>query len=75
MKNNINQCTASLGSVTAAMRAQNELAAASIPSTVIKTQSSRGCVYGISFPCPYEGYVRNILSASRISVRQWDHPS
>ncbi len=73
MKNNLNQCTASLGSVTAAMRAQSELAAASIPVSIVKTHTPRGCIYGISYPCPYEGYVRNILSASRISVRQWDN--
>lgn len=68
-------CSAELGSVTYAMKAQQALATAAIPSTVMKTESSslrRGCSYGIRFSCNQEANVRAVLSAARISVKQWN---
>ncbi|MBQ7383719.1 MAG: DUF3343 domain-containing protein [Clostridia bacterium] len=66
-------CSAEIGSVTQAMRAQDALASAAIPSKIIKSQSSsrHGCIYGISFSCRQENNVRAILESSRIPVRHW----
>ena len=73
MKNNYRECSAEIGSVTHAMKAQSALAAAAIPSEVIKSESSsrRGCIYGISYPCAHASNVRNVLGAARIGVRNW----
>ncbi len=74
MNGNDRNCSAELGSVTAAMKAQRALATAAIPSAVVKIESSsrRGCTYGIRFSCNQLGNVRTVLSAARISVKQWD---
>ena len=74
MKENSRNCYAELGSVTYAMKAQQALSAAAIPSTVVKSESSssrRGCAYGLRFSCLQEGNVRRVLDAARISVKQW----
>jgi len=74
MKNNIRDCSAELGSVTAAMKAQRALAEAAIQSTVIKSESSRrsGCSYGIRFSCLQERNVRTVLETAHIPVKQWN---
>lgn len=74
MKSYDRDCSAELGSVTNAMKAQKALAAAAIPSAVVKTESSsrRGCAYGIRFSCNQFNNVRTVLSAARISVKQWN---
>ena len=74
MRNNDRDCRAELGSATTAMKARDALAAAAIPSAVVKTESSsrRGCSYGIRFSCNQLTNVRTVLSAARISVKQWD---
>lgn len=64
-------CTATLGSVTVAMRAQDALARAAIPTNVIKEESSRGCVYSISFSCTQINNVKTVLEHERIRVREW----
>ena len=74
MKEIQQRCFAELGSVTYAMKAQKALSAAAIPCSVIKHESAssrRGCTYGISFSCLQANNVRTVLSASRISVKQW----
>ena len=74
MKGYERDCSAELGSVTYAMKAQKTLAAAAIPSTVIRSESSssrRGCTYGIRFSCPQTNNVRTILESARIPVKQW----
>ncbi len=67
-------CSAEIGSVTQAIRAQNALASAAIPSNVIKSQSSsrHGCVYGVSFSCAQENNVRTVLTNAKIPVRHWN---
>lgn len=75
MKNSNGNCFAELGSVTYAMKAQKALAAAAIPSTVIKSESSssrRGCTYGIQFSCRQEKNVQTVLAAAHIAVKQWN---
>ena len=69
------ECSAALGSVTQAMKAQSLLAAASIPSTVMKWEASsrlRGCVYGVQFSCQQRNNVEAALASARISVKQWN---
>ena len=71
-------CTAAVGSMTWAMRAQNALAEKAIPCTVVKTEEARGlrgCVYGISYACSYDSNVRATLEAAKISVREWNKPT
>ena len=67
-------CSAELGSVTAAMKAQRALAEAAIQSTVIKSESAShrsGCTYGIQFSCLQVRNVRTVLEAAHIPVKQW----
>lgn len=69
-------CFVELGSVTYAMKAQNALSAAAIPSTVMKSESSssrRGCTYGLRFSCLQENNVRTVLAAARIPVKRWNN--
>ena len=74
MKDTLNGCSAEIGSVTQAMRAQNALSAVAIPTKLIKTQSSsrHGCIYGISYSCSQENNVRAILANANIPVRHWN---
>ena len=74
MNETTRSCRAELGTMTYAMRAQRALAAAAIPSTVGKIESSlsgRGCTYGIRFSCQQEKNVRTVLQNARIYPRQW----
>ena len=74
MKETYRDCFAELGSVTYAMKAQQALSAAAIPSAVIKQESSssrRGCTYGIGFSCLQKNNVRFVLDAAKISVKRW----
>ena len=67
-------CTAVLGSMTQAMRAQGALSAAAIRTSVVKISSSRthnGCAFGVEFPCAQAGNVQTVLSRAGISVRQY----
>ena len=72
--NNFYTCIAEIGSMTQAMRAQNALAEAAIPTTVVKTnseKSGRGCAYGLSFDCAHIENIKNILAKSGVKVRRW----
>ena len=69
------ECSAEIGSVTEAMKAQKVLAAAAIPSEIIKKEGSsrrRGCVFGIEFSCAQQNNVRTILGSARIYPKAWD---
>ena len=69
------ECSAAIGSVTQAQKAQAALAAAAIPSTVVKWEGSsrlRGCVYGVRYSCLQEKNVKTVLAAARIAVKQWN---
>ena len=71
-------CTAVVGSMTWAMRAQSALAQNAVPSTVVKTEEARGlrgCVYGVTYDCAYEANVKAMLEAAKISVREWNRPT
>ncbi len=65
---------AELGSLTAAMKAQEALASAAIPSVVEKIESPsshRGCVYGLRLSSLQESNARAVLLHARISVKRW----
>ncbi len=74
MKDTSGYCSAEIGSVTQAMRAQNALAAVAIPTKLIKSQSSsrHGCIYGVSYSCSQENNVRATLAKARVPVRHWN---
>lgn len=74
MKRDSYECSAELGSVTEAMKAQRVLAAAAIPSEIIKNEGARrrGCVFGIGFSCAQANNVRTILSSAKIYPRGWN---
>lgn len=67
-------CTASLGSQTRAIKAQHILTRASIPCRVVSITSKegkRGCGYGIEFPCSMLSQVKEVLGQNRIAVREF----
>ena len=67
-------CTAVIGSMTGAMRAQSILAEAAIRAVVVKVSSSKstgGCAYGVDFPCTQSGNVGMILDRAGIRVREY----
>lgn len=67
-------CTAVIGSMTQAMRAQTVLAEAAIRANITKISSSQthnGCAYGVDFPCTQSGNVRSVLNGAGIRVRQY----
>ncbi len=67
-------CTAVLGSMTLAMKAQGVLAEAAIRATLTKVSSTRthgGCAYGVDFPCTQSANVRMILSRAGVRVREY----
>lgn len=73
-KDSNSACTASLGTLTGAQRAQKILAAAAIPTRIIKLPSAiahRGCVWGIEFSRNQRVNVEHILSGAGASVRGW----
>lgn len=75
MKNEHYVCSATVGSLTQAMKAQGALSSAAIPSEIIKTEknsSRRGCVYSLGFSCAQEGNVKTVLSAANIRVSSWN---
>ena len=67
-------CTASLGSQTRAIRAQHILTRASLPCSVVSTtalEGRRGCAYGVEFPCSMLSEVKEIFKQNKISVRNF----
>lgn len=66
-------CIAALGSTTQALGAQRALARAAIRSSVVKLdakQTTKGCAYGLEFPCAQQNNVRTILESAKIPVKQ-----
>ena len=67
-------CTAVIGSMTGAMRAQSILAEAAIRAVVVKVSSSKstgGCAYGVDFPCTQMSNAKAILSHAGVRVREY----
>ena len=67
------RCQATMGSVTLAMKAKRTLASANIPSDVVKLKArnaaSRGCIYGIEYPCELAGNVQRLLAEADLKPR------
>lgn len=67
-------CTAVIGSMTQAMKAQSLLADAAIRGGITKISSARthnGCAYGVEFPCTQSANVRTVLERGGIRVREY----
>lgn len=68
-------CIASVGSNTQAMRAKRVLVKLGIPAAVKKTErggrGSKGCMFGISYPCLYQVPAETALSNAGIPVTEF----
>lgn len=67
-------CTAVIGSMTQAMKAQTLLSEAAIRCSITKISSAEthnGCAYGVDFPCLQSANVRMVLERGGIRVRQY----
>lgn len=68
-------CSAIMGTLTNAQKAQKALSLAAIPSSVTKMEGStthRGCVWSVSFTCNQAKNVKTVLSSAGINVRAWE---
>ena len=67
-------CTAVIGSMTQAMKAQTILAEAAIRTSLTKISSGKttgGCAYGVDFLCAQSANVRVILEKGGVRVREY----
>ena len=67
-------CTAAIGYLTVAMKAQSALSDAGIGGRIVKLDPSmtrRGCAYGIEYPCEDHKAVRSAFNAAKISVSSY----
>ncbi len=67
-------CTAVLGSLTKALKAQRTLAKHAVLANVIKISrksAEKGCSYGIEFACELTGNVKEILASAGIDVKEY----
>lgn len=67
-------CSAVMGTLTNAQKAQKALSQAAIPTSVTKSETSkshRGCVWSVNFSCNQAENVRTVLSSAGINVRSW----
>lgn len=68
-------CIVTIGSNTQAMRAKKALASFGIPASVRKTErggrNSKGCSFGVSYPCLYQASVATILQNAGIAVTEF----
>jgi hypothetical protein len=67
-------CTAVLGSMTVALKAQRVLAKSAIRAEVIKVSKSTsksGCIYGIEFDITQLSAVKAILEVNHIEAKEY----
>lgn len=67
-------CTASVGSLTHAMKGQKLLSDAGILTKIVKLDAKktrRGCAYGIEFSCAELKNARSVLGASHLPVSEY----
>ena len=70
----VGTCTAVIGSMTQAMKAQSALSEAAIRSSIVKVSSAKttgGCAYGVDFSCTQSANVRTVLERGGIRVREY----
>ena len=68
-------CFVELGSLTLAMKAQELLSTAAIPSRVEKIEAStsrRGCSYGLRLSCLQKKNALTVLERGRIPIKRWN---
>lgn len=67
-------CTASLGSLTLAMKARQLAKEASFETTIVKLDPAatrKGCAYGLEFPCEAQRKISTLLSKNKIKVGEY----
>jgi len=67
-------CSAEMGTLTNAQKAQRALSQAAIPSSVTKSETSRshrGCVWSVNFSCNQTENVKTVFASAGINVRSW----
>ncbi|MBE6661663.1 MAG: DUF3343 domain-containing protein [Ruminococcaceae bacterium] len=67
-------CTASIGSLTHAMKGQRLLSDVGIESRIVKLDAKRtrrGCAYGIEFSCAELKSAKSTLGASHLPVSEY----
>lgn len=66
-------CSAVIGTLTGAQKAQKVLSAAAIPAAVTKNESPSGggCVWSVSFSCNQKENVSAVLAAAGIRIKAW----
>lgn len=65
-------CSAVIGSVTQAMRAQRLLVGGRVMARVIKAdprETGKGCAYAVSYPCAQAEEARELLRRGGIRIR------
>ena len=70
------RCSAVIGTLTLAQKAQRALSAAAIPVSIDKSQATaghHGCVWSIHFSCNQYENVRAVLASSNIKVKLWEN--
>lgn len=70
-QNTHSACTALIGSVTYALKAQKILSENAIGSSVGKVSSKSGCAYGVTFPMLQKNNVEILLSKHNIRVKKY----
>ncbi len=74
MKYQYKDCSAVLGTLTSAQKAQRALSSAAIPTIITKSDTSslhRGCVWSVNFSCNQRENVRAVLASTGIKVKAW----
>ncbi len=64
-------CTAALGSLTVALKAQRHLGRQAIRADIVKINrksADKGCSYGIEYECAFTGNVRKLLTEAGIEI-------
>lgn len=67
-------CTAAIGSLTLAMKAQSALDNSRVNGKIVKLDPSmtrRGCAYGIEYSCDDHKAVRSAFNMANISVSSY----
>ena len=69
-----NICTASIGSLTHAMKGQKLLEAAGIAARIVKLDAAKtrkGCSYGIEFFCSETKRARSVLGGAHLPISSY----
>ncbi|MBP3667732.1 MAG: DUF3343 domain-containing protein [Clostridia bacterium] len=70
----VGTCTAVIGSMTRAMKAQALLSEAAVRASLVKVSSAQttgGCAYGVDFPCTQRANVQVVLERAGVRVREY----